>query len=93
MTEPYTPSLEEVRGAYHAWSDGQGDSHPRKPTWSKAEFDRWLAEHDEAVRAEERQKAAQISLTWDGGTWDATSGPGQIAAQILAQGKESRAHD
>lgn len=45
----YTPRTEDVRGAYRAWHDGQGDDHPLKPTWSAQEFDRWLAAHDESV--------------------------------------------
>ncbi len=48
MTE-YTPITAEVRGAYRAWSDGQGDSYAAKPTWSGEEFDRWLAQYRESV--------------------------------------------
>lgn len=47
----YTPTTREVRGAYRAWHDGQGDDHALKPTWSAQEFDRWLAAHDAEVRA------------------------------------------
>lgn len=45
----YTPTTEEVRGAYHAWSDGQGDNFDEKPTWSFQEFDRWLAHIKDAA--------------------------------------------
>lgn len=48
----YTPTTEEVRGAYHAWSDGQGDNFDEKPTWSFPEFDRWFA--SEIAKAERR---------------------------------------
>lgn len=42
MSEEYTPDIDDVRGAWHAWNDGQVDEHRRKPTWSFEEFDRWL---------------------------------------------------
>lgn len=45
----YTPTTEDVRGAYRAWHDGQGDDHPLKPTWSAQEFDRWLASVKDAA--------------------------------------------
>lgn len=40
----YIPTTADVRGAWHAWSDGQDDSHPEKPTWSREEFERWLGQ-------------------------------------------------
>jgi len=51
----WTPTTEDVRGAWHAWSDGQGDSHADKPTWSYEEFDRWIAAHDAEIRAEVKE--------------------------------------
>lgn len=58
----YTPTTEDVRGAYRAWHDGQGDDHALKPTWSAQEFDRWLAAHDAEVRADEAAQWAQAVL-------------------------------
>jgi len=42
--ELYTPSTEDIRFAWRAWSDGQVDTDEEKPTWSFEEFDRWFAE-------------------------------------------------
>lgn len=55
----FTPDTADVRGAYHAWHDGQGDTHPEKPTWSFEEFDRWLEAHDREVRADTLRTAAE----------------------------------
>ena len=54
MTDDYTPTTEEVRGTYVAYSfrdcfEKPGPTQP-KGEWG-AEFDRWLAAHDAEVRA------------------------------------------
>ena len=40
----FIPTTDQIRGAWHAWSDGQDDSHDDKPTWSTEEFNRWFAQ-------------------------------------------------
>ncbi|MDN3309577.1 hypothetical protein QWJ90_01395 [Microbacterium oryzae] len=66
MSDDYTPSLDEVRGLYIAHNFRECFEKPG-PTQSKeewgAEWDRMMAAHDEAVRAEEREKAA-ANLRW-----------------------------
>lgn len=65
------------------------------PFWAVAraalgdEFDRWLAAHDEAVRAEERERIARIakSVSPRQGAWVGED----IAARIREQGKEQGA--
>lgn len=68
----YTPSVEEAREQYWAAS---GD--PRRDSGAWGEFDRMI----EAVRAEEREKAARLV---EGGP-DATRTA--LAARIREQGK------
>lgn len=74
----YTPSLEEAREQYWAAS---GD--PRRDSGAWGEFDRMI----ETVRAEEREKAAQIAeghtlaLNIRGEVWVANT----IAARIRNQ--------
>ena len=61
----WKPTTENMREEY-------GDNIPRR----YEEFDRWLAEHDAEIRADEREKAAQrvealepkLDMSkWDGG--------------------------
>ncbi|GGH34089.1 hypothetical protein [Microbacterium album] len=57
IEQPYTPSLDEVREA-HGWTGH--DSHVESNRAAKrAEFDRWLAAHNEAVRAEALREAGR----------------------------------
>lgn len=81
----YTPTKDRIvswlmEGAY----TGQGADHRAEA------FDTWLAEHDAKVRAEEREKAAQIAEEFDpveaalAGRYAGKD----IAARIREQGKE-----
>lgn len=79
--QPYTPSDLSVKIAFTYVEDGQSEILTRE---RETAFDRWLAAHDEAVRAEEREKAAQIAermMRWPYTARD-------IATVIRAQGKE-----
>lgn len=58
MTD-WIPSAEQVRSHYvfnqsNQWEPERGEA-----------FDRWLAEHDAKVRAEEREKSAQVAEEFD----------------------------
>lgn len=54
----YEPSDLEIRIRYvGTHPDRYDDNHRRRD----AEFDRWLAAHDEQVRATERERCAQIA--------------------------------
>lgn len=53
MSDEYTPSDVSVKIAFTYVEDGQSDDLTRD---RESAFDRWLAAHDEAVRAEEREK-------------------------------------
>lgn len=50
MTDPYTPTTEEVRAEYATWP-WAGTFHGRD---KGAVFDRWLAHHDAALREQVR---------------------------------------
>ena len=50
----YMPTTEQVRGWY---SEGRYAFYPRINN-PHSEFDAWLAAHDAAIRADEREKAA-----------------------------------
>ena len=59
----YTPESEDVRG-YFALAHEERNAVPEGT--GEAGFDRWLAAHDAAIRADEREKAAQRLLdAWD----------------------------
>lgn len=51
----YTPTTEEVIDTYY---DAPGMQSPR---FDGHEFDRWLAAHDAAIRADEREKACHAA--------------------------------
>lgn len=55
----YTPTTGEVRDM---WSWMREDNSDLPMSEGVAEFDRWLAAHDAAVRADEREKAAQVLI-------------------------------
>jgi hypothetical protein len=77
MSEPYTPSTHEVREVY---------ARGLATRWSM--FDRWLTAHDVLVRADEREKCAQIAERIKGSHypysmgWDSAE---RIAAAIRSQ--------
>lgn len=56
MTEPYTPSLDEARRAW--WLSVEN------PAGNEGESDESFDRMIDAVRAEEREKAAQIALDY-----------------------------
>lgn len=90
MSDEYTPSDVSVKIAFTYVEDGQSDDLTRD---RESAFDRWLAAHDDAIRAEEREKAAQIAEEM-APSRRGTYARGQahtarsIAAAIRAQGKE-----
>ena len=55
MANEYTPTTEEVRAVYVAGTP----PHMVTVTDGNAEFDRWLAAHDRAVKAEALREAAE----------------------------------
>lgn len=66
----YTPTLEEVKGAWEAWHEFGDDR------WTPAQFDRWLAAYTAGVEARVREERELIgwlvldkdtlALDWDG---------------------------
>lgn len=85
MTErdEYTPSDASVRITFIYVEDGQSERLTRE---REAAFDRWLAAHDEAVRQEERAKAARIAESYEKYTIHPWL-PRAIGRRISAQGK------
>lgn len=81
--EPYVPH--RWYAEVHFYEDG---SHRQT---NGSSFEKWLAAHDEAVRQEEREKAAQIAEDTRYGSADREDVPDLIAARIREQGKEQRA--
>lgn len=80
MSDEYTPSTEEVREQYWAAS-GTGTRDPR--VW--AEFDRWLAQHEAAIRAEALGGALQAHRNLHP-TYGSTAGcGGGIGGQVMTQ--------
>jgi hypothetical protein len=80
----YTPSLDEGRNAwieYQTEIPDDGAYLPMSVEEAEAQFDRMI----EAVRQEEREKAAQI-VERSGGAYPSILA--RIAARIRAQGKE-----
>lgn len=82
MTDPYTPTTEEVRAAH-------GDIWDDYRNIREAEFDRWLAAHDATVRAEGASEmreravlaAVQVMAKQQPQSW---SGQNTFAAAIRA---------
>ena len=52
----YTPTTDDVR---EVWTEAQDITHDEGTDYHRAEFDRWLASHDESVRAAERERIAR----------------------------------
>lgn len=63
MADEYTPTTDKVRAAYLT---SRTREVPRKVGDVMAEFDRWLAAHDRAVKAEALREAADA---WQVGGW------------------------
>lgn len=60
----YTPTTDEVRAVWTTWNGYGGlinrtGPEPETSEATAVEFDRWLAAHDEQVRADERERIAQ----------------------------------
>lgn len=79
MSDDYTPSLYEEEAFiatsfidFHTQEPASGEWVPMTEDEARARWEAWLTQHDEAVRAEEREKAAQIAesstrpLRWHG---------------------------
>jgi len=79
--ETYTPSRERVKAGYVEWRLGRGGK--KYPDEYEAEFDRMI----EAVRQEERDKAARVAESVKTNGWDGLSAKERIAARIREQGK------
>lgn len=61
MSDPYTPTTKEVRRVYVLAPDNlAADGKPEWSMYTQDQFDRWLAAHDAEVRADERERCAQI---------------------------------
>lgn len=59
MSDNYTPTTENIRSA---WLEG----YPAKLRWrGKTPFDRWLAAHDAALRAEWEAERSEVRHTFD----------------------------
>jgi len=93
--EPYTDGLDEEEAfiatsfiEFHTEHPASGEWIPMAEEEARARWDAWLTAHDEAVRAEEREKAAQIAKSNLGRRWVGGGTPADIAAAIREQGKE-----
>ena len=82
MTDPYTPTTEEVRDAYEIGAAGMATYSGNGIEDNESnEFDRWLAHHDAELRQQvAREIRAMGSESWDGYTPDEV--PGTVAARI-----------
>lgn len=72
MSNEYTPSMDEVRDAFA----GKGTGYGNEPHYERqaAEFDRWLADHDVQVRADQAERDAMIAKRVKGGHFPQSSG-------------------
>lgn len=73
MSEPYTPTTEEVRDWYghrnRATHQPVGEFYKIMLTGAVAEFDRWLAAHDREVAANALRDAAEDGEIQDNRPW------------------------
>lgn len=69
----YTPKTEDIRELY-------AHEHPF-PHVGRQQFDRWLAQHDAEVRADEREKAAQRVASLHPSAWWVGMGEAVAAAR------------